>query len=164
MLVSHRTRTRVRVAVAVLGASSLTACATVPVEGALSADRPGFVDLTPTVARGVVQTEGGYTQTHTAGDSYSSIGEGLVRMGYASRAELRIHTNSFARLNSGGVKTVGWEDIRLGTKIRLVNADTVPSAVPAVSVLLASTVPTGPTDFFERGLGCIAQRFVCILP
>src|SRR6185436_13645547 len=50
--------------IAVLTTAFLGACATAHPDGPLSADRPGFVDLTSTVAPGLVQTEAGYTQTH----------------------------------------------------------------------------------------------------
>ena len=125
----------------------LTGCASVPIEGPVSADRPGYIDLTSTVPDGVVQTEMGYTQTHTAGDSYASLGEGLIRIGYAPRAELRIHTNSFARLSSTGRTTSGLEDIRIGTKVRLVDAPAAVSPIPAVSVLASTSVPTGASGF-----------------
>jgi hypothetical protein len=145
---SSRQNLNVRIAAVAFGVLALlNACASASPRGALSADRPGFVDLTPTVAPGVVQTEGGYTRSNASTDTYHSIGEGLLRIGYAPRAEFRLHANSFARLSSAQNTSSGWEDVRVGTKIRLFDAPAAVSPMPAVSLLLSSTMPTGGAGF-----------------
>jgi hypothetical protein len=100
------------------------------------------------MARGEVQIEGGYTVARAAAEKSNTIGELLLRIGLASRAELRIEPGSYTRTRSPSGALSGREDGELGTKLRLheVPPD-LPSPVPAVSVLLLSSVPTGGDRF-----------------
>jgi hypothetical protein len=98
-----------------------------------------------------VQIEGGYTVARVDAERSNTIGELLLRVGLASRAELRIEPGSYTRATSPTGALSGREDGELGTKLRLheVPPD-LPSPMPAVSVLLLSSVPTGGDRFRQR--------------
>lgn len=119
----------------------------------LVSDRPDFTESTSTVQPGDVQAEGGYTFSRSAGERSSSAGELLLRIGVTRRAELRLEPGSYAWVTSPGETRSGREDGEVGAKLRLHNAkDENPSPVPAVSVILKSSVPTGSGVFRENRL------------
>ena len=62
------------------------------------------------------QLEAGSTFSRTENERGRSIGEALLRVGVAPRAELRIVLNSFAVARADGQTTRGFEDISLGTR------------------------------------------------
>ena len=116
----------------------------------LVSDRPDFTESTSTMAPGEVQAEGGYTYTRGAGETSNTVGELLVRIGLSHFAELRIEPGSYSRVMSPTGTETGWEDSEIGAKVRLHNAaDDHPSAVPAVALVLASSIPTGSDAFRE---------------
>jgi len=129
----------------------LVACATTSrVENpapSLEADRPDFTESPETVPPGSIQAEAGYTFRSEEGRTSHSIGELLVRIPAGSRAEARLGLKSYAIEHSPGSELRGFEDIEIGAKIKLIEREE-PSAVPNVSVLLLSTLPTG-----HRGIG-----------
>jgi len=131
---------------------AFTACASVtPSREPLVSDRPDFTESTSTVQRGDVQAEGGYTFSRTEGDRSSTAGELLVRIGVMRRAELRVEPGSYAWVKSDSGKQSGRDDAEIGTKLRLHNAEGErPSPLPAVSLILKSTVPTGSAAFRQN--------------
>ena len=119
----------------------------------LVSDRPDFTESTSTVGRGDLQAEGGYTFARSAGERSSSAGELLVRIGVTRFAELRIEPGSYSWVTSPSGTESGREDGEIGAKLRLHNAkDETPSPIPAVSVVLKSSVPTGGAVFRENRL------------
>jgi Putative MetA-pathway of phenol degradation len=127
----------------------LSACATMnPVESpapALEADRPDFTESTETVPPGSIQAEGGFTLSHEEGSTSRSFGELLVRVPAGNRAEVRLAFNSYSIERALGLVRRGFEDMAIGTKIRLIDREER-SLVPNVSILALSTLPTGHQD------------------
>jgi hypothetical protein len=132
-------------------ASVSAACATAnPSRAPLVSDRPDFTESTETMSRGEVQLEGGHTFERVATDKVNTTGELLLRIGLAPRAEVRIEPGSYAKITSPLGDASGREDGALGVKLRLhTPRDEKPSVVPAVSLLVASSVPTG-SDAFRQ--------------
>jgi hypothetical protein len=119
----------------------------------LISDRPDFTESTSTVDPAHIQAEGGYTFARSSGERSNSAGEILVRVGLARFAELRLEPGSYSWVNSPAGRQSGREDGELGAKFRLHNAaDEKPSPVPAVSVILESSIPTGDAVFRENRL------------
>jgi Putative MetA-pathway of phenol degradation len=114
-------------------------------------DRPDFTESTSTVSPGVVQAEGGYTFSRAAIEKSNTIGELLLRIGLTRNAELRLEPGSYSRVSSPVGTLSGREDGELGAKIRLHAArDHHPSPVPAVALVVATSVPTGSDTFREN--------------
>lgn len=118
-------------------------------EAPISPSRPGLAENTGTVGRGVVQVEGGYSLTRVESENSHSIGELVVRYGLGERAELRLGLNSFAIQASHGSNVSGMQDVALGAKARLVEGH---GALPSVSVLAATTLPTGAAEIGSAGV------------
>lgn len=140
--------------VAGLTAVGIAGCATTnPSREPLVSDRPDFTESTVTVGSGDVQLEGGYTFQRTTSQKTSTTGELLARIGLGSRAELRIEPGSYTKVTSPLGDASGREDGALGMKLRLhQRSDENPSIVPAVSLLLRSSIPTGTTAFRQPRL------------
>lgn len=111
----------------------------------LVTDRPNFTESPSVVGTRRLQLEAGHTFARSGGVTSSALGEVLLRLGVASRAELRVALNSYVR--TGPVPGVaergpaGWEDASIGAKLAL-----VPEArggVPALALLVGTSVPTG---------------------
>jgi hypothetical protein len=134
--------------------AGIMGCATAnPSREALTSDRPDFTESTATMKRGEVQLEGGDTFEHVASVKTNTIGELLLRIGLGSRAELRIEPGSYTTVRSPDGDGSGWVDAALGTKLRLYEPrDERPSIVPAVSLLLLTSVPTGSSEFRQTKL------------
>lgn len=116
----------------------------------LITDRPDFTESTSIVAPGEVQAEGGYTYSRAARETSNTAGELLVRVGLLHFAELRIEPGSYSRVSSPTGIERGWQDSEIGAKVRLHNAaDDHPSAIPAVALVLGSSIPTGSDAFRE---------------
>jgi Putative MetA-pathway of phenol degradation len=134
-----------------LGLVMVCACATTNrVEGPASvieADRPDFTESPGTVPPGSIQAEAGYTYSRAESSTNHSIGELLVRVPAGSSAEVRVGFNSYSIEHASGGERRGFEDIEVGTKVRLVEREER-SLVPNASILLLSTLPTG-----HRGIG-----------
>ena len=129
-------------------------CATAnPSREPLISDRPDFTESTATMKRGEVQLEGGDTFERTSSVKTNTIGELLLRIGLASRAELRLEPGSYTTVTSPDGDASGWADAALGTKLRLyVPPNENPSIVPAVSLIVLTSVPTGSLEFRETKL------------
>jgi len=111
--------------------------------GPLVADRPDFTESSTTVARGFVQLESGTTYTEDGASKSASLGEVLVRVGVASRAELRLGVNSYAIARDGGSTVRGFEDASVGAKVKLLQGGGAGSARPTVAILVGTSIPTG---------------------
>jgi hypothetical protein len=128
---------------------ALAGCAHLGAPGPLVADRPGYTDTPVVLPAGGVQLEAGVTDDRTgpagARTTYLSTGETLLRVGAGANAEVRLYGNSYGvRTTSGGPTVRGVEDARLGGKLSLVALpDSVHSLLPNLSLLAATTLPTG---------------------
>jgi hypothetical protein len=129
-----------------IGLAVLSACATTSrvqsPAAEIEADRPDFTESPETVPPGSIQAEGGYTYSRDASSTNQSIGELLVRVPANTRAELRIGFNSYSIEHAAGQVRRGFEDMEVGTKVRVIEREER-SLVPNVSILLLSTLPTG---------------------
>lgn len=112
--------------------------------GPLVSDRPDFTEATVVIAPAHAQAEAGYTLAGAGATHAHSMGELLMRVGLAPRAELRL-TGNYAVARSGGVSAGGMEDATVGTKLALLGAPR--GLVPAVSLLAATSLPTGAAAF-----------------
>jgi hypothetical protein len=113
----------------------------------IEADRPDFTESTETVPPGSVQAEGGYTYSRDESGANHSIGELLIRVPATSHAEARVAVNSYSITRTAGSVQQGFEDIGIGTKVRLIHHEER-SLIPNVSILALTTLPTG-----HRGIG-----------
>ncbi len=118
----------------------------------LEADRPDFTESPETVPPGSIQAEGGYTFSREEGSTNQSFGELLVRVPAGNRAEIRLAFNSYSIQHVPGLTLRGFEDIAVGTKVRLIEREER-SLVPNISILALSTLPTG-----HRGIGSSVMK------
>lgn len=120
--------------------------------GALVTDRPDFTESTETIPQGRKQIEGGYTFARTGEERSDSIGELLLRVATGARSELRVGFPNYARLRGSGAAT-GFEDASLGAKFRLRDAgEDFGLRRPAVSLIVATSLPTGGRAYRVRAL------------
>jgi len=135
-------------------AAGIMGCATAnPSREPLVSDRPDFTESTTTMKRGEVQLEGGDTFGRTMSVKSNTVGELLLRIGLASRAELRIEPGSYTTITSPDGDASGWVDGALGMKLRLREPrNDAPSIVPAVSLIVLTSVPIGSPAFRETRL------------
>ena len=142
-----------------LAFSSVVGCASATaLHEPLVSDRPDFTESTSTVDPAHIQAEGGYTFTRSAGEKSNSVGEILLRFGLARFAELRLEPGSYSWVTSPSGKDSGREDGEVGTKLRLYDpAGDNPSPVPAVAVVLKTSVPTGTAVYREKRLQPTAE-------
>jgi len=114
---------------------------------ALEAGRPDFTESTETVPLGMIQAEAGYTYSRAQGSTSHEIGELLVRVPVSSGAELLLGFNSYSIERAPTLATRGFEDMEIGTRIRLIEREDR-SLIPSLSILALSTIPTG-----QQGIG-----------
>jgi Putative MetA-pathway of phenol degradation len=128
---------------------ALAACSPVTRKGLepLVTDRPDFTESTETVLQGMRQIEAGSTFSRTESEQTGSIGETLIRVGLAPKAELRIALNSYALSRAEGETIRGLEDMSLGAKIKLMSGGGDGSIKPTLSLIVASSLPTGASPF-----------------
>ena len=112
---------------------------------ALEADRPDFTEGIATVPPGWIQSEAGYTFSRADAITDHSIGELLVRIPASSRAEVRLGFNSYSIEHAPGLTLRGFEDMEVGTKVRLIEHEER-TFLPSVSILGLTTLPTGHRD------------------
>ena len=136
-----------RVAIALL----LTACATARRDmpsaeslGPIVTDRPDFTESAQVIPRGHAQLEGGYTASREGSAREHSLGELLLRVGLAPRAELRL-TSNYAVASAGQEDEHGFQDASIGAKLGLLTAPR--GALPALSLIAATSVPSGMRPF-----------------
>lgn len=108
--------------------------------GPIVTDRPDFTEATAVVAAGHVQAEGGYTLSGEGRLHEHSFGELLLRVGLAPRAELRL-TSNYVVARAGTLQSSGMEDASVGAKLGFLDA--AHGIVPATSIIVATSVPTG---------------------
>jgi hypothetical protein len=121
-----------------------------PASGPIVTDRPDFTEGTATVPVGMAQLENGYTATREADVRGQTIGEGLLRIAVAERAEIRLGVNSYATTKAGPTRAAGFEDPSVGFKLRLVAPDAARSRlVPELSLLGVTTLPSRRGPFRE---------------
>ena len=106
----------------------------------IDTDRPDLTDATTTIARGHIQFESGFT-SQTSRDALTSLSgpEFLLRFGILSRAELRLGQNYRSVETDPGVHVSGFDDLQVGTKIRLFDQ----GHLPAISAEAFTTFTTG---------------------
>ncbi len=130
-----------------LAAAPAAAAAAVDLSGLtepLITDRPDFTESTATVAPGHVQVEAGATLTRVEDEDSDTFGEVLVRIGLGPRLEARLGAFSYSRTDGPGSEVSGLEDPAVGLKVRLTgDAAELPPGLPAVSLLLGTSVPVG---------------------
>ena len=107
-------------------------------DGTVGPDRPSFSTGAHIVPAGRVQVEGGAGQRRFGDTSGYDVGELLVRVGLASRFEVRVGLPSYAETKTDGVRVDGATDSAIGGKILLKSGDK-----GAVSVLGSAILPTG---------------------
>lgn len=111
-------------------------------------DRPSFTNGPLLVAPGHLQIETGYTFARTGAEKASSLGEILLRYAVDDRWEARLGLGSYDWIDSGvpGERRIsGFEDPFVEVKVRLNDAEAEhrPHGVPAMGLLLQTTVPVG---------------------
>ena len=111
--------------------------------GPLITDRPDFTESPVSVARGVIQLEGGYTFTGVSGTRSHSLGEILVRVGVGGPLELRFGVNSY-QIEGGSPVRRGMEDSGIGAKLEVVEAA---GARPTIGLIVGASLPTGARAF-----------------
>jgi outer membrane putative beta-barrel porin/alpha-amylase len=114
----------------------------------INPDRPDFTNGPSLVAPHHLQLETGYTYSRTGSERAGSLGEILLRYALDDRWEARLGLNSYDWIDSGvpGERRIsGFEDPFIEVKIRLNDADAKnrPHGVPALGLLVQTTVPVG---------------------
>lgn len=117
----------------------------------LVSDRPDFTESTVTMEPGAVQLEGGHTFERITSSKVNTTGELLLRVGVASWAELRLEPGSYTKVTSPSGDVSGREDGGIGVKVRFYTPpDETRSFVPAIALVLDSSVPTGTNQFRQN--------------
>jgi len=111
--------------------------------GPLITDRPDFTESPVSVARGVLQLEGGYTFSGVGGIRSHSLGELLVRVGVGGPLEVRLGVNSY-QIEGGSPVRRGMEDSGIGAKVTVVEAA---GARPTIGLIVGASLPTGARAF-----------------
>jgi hypothetical protein len=118
----------------------------------ISTDRPDQTESAQLVPRGSVQVEGGATVASAHHARTTSYGEMLVRVGVHDALELRVEPLTYTAVRGAGApRAGGLEDLGLGIKVPLLRRDSVPRFVPDVSVIGATSLPTGARHFRGEG-------------
>ena len=142
-----------RVAVIIVAVAAQACATATAAREPLVSDRPDFTESTVTMKPGQVQLEGGHTFERVTSSKVNTTGELLLRIGIASRAELRIEPGSYTKVTSPFGDASGREDGGVGVKLRLhTPPDEQRSLVPGVAVLFATSLPTGTARFRENRL------------
>jgi hypothetical protein len=107
----------------------------------IAADRPGFLVGPTVLAKGSVQIESGWTHTRQSASTDQTVGSTLLRIPVSCIAELRVATGGylFDRAPSG-VRTSGFADAYLGTKIHLATGS---GLQPQLGLFAGSSIPVG---------------------
>jgi hypothetical protein len=119
----------------------------------MDVDRPDATEGTALVPVRVLQLEAGATTTNAKyappkAATINSFGEGLLRFGASRWLELRLETPTYNTVRYLGTSFSGVSDMAVGVKVpifRRVEATT--RALPAISVLLGTSLPTGARQF-----------------
>lgn len=114
----------------------------------INPDRPDSTNGPSLVEPHHLQLETGYTYTRSGSERTSALGEILLRYALDDRWEARLGLNSYDWIDSGvpGERRItGFEDPIVEVKIRLneTEAKNRPAGVPALGLLVRTTVPVG---------------------
>ena len=113
----------------------------------INPDRPDFTNGPSLVTPGHLQIETGYTYTRMGEESSQTLGEILLRYAFDDRWEGRLGLNSYQWIDPGmGERRIsGFQDPFVEVKIRLNDAEAEhrPQGVPAMGLLLNTTIPVG---------------------
>jgi hypothetical protein len=101
---------------------------------------------------GIVQVEGGATVSRSGAQHAASAGETLVRIGLHPSLELRVEPLTVTRISSSDARSSSrLENLGVGVKTPLYRrASDAGQLVPDVSLLVASTLPTGAASIGAR--------------
>lgn len=134
-------------ALALLGPLALLACVRGAPNIALApivTDRPDFTESAVTVPHGHTQLEMGATFTDEDGVRSVSTGETLIRVGLASRLELRLTPANHLTERGGAARAQGLEDAGVGVKIALHAGPDAPGRIePTLALIVGTSLPTG---------------------
>ncbi|MCX6381757.1 MAG: transporter [Armatimonadetes bacterium] len=121
-------------------------------EEAIVTDRPDFTESSETVPLHRTQLEVGYTSALTANTRLHTVGEVLIRVGVTPKTELRFTLNSFAILNTPGGSTTGFQDLSIGAKWRLTEAQKGYGLFkhPQSALITSFSLPSGSSSFREH--------------
>ncbi len=111
----------------------------------ISPDRPDFTQGTQIVEKGRFQVESGVTFERHGDARQTTLGEVLLRLPLAQRAEIRFGVPSYLVVRENG-RFAGLDDALLSAKFRL----TGPQAKTALAILAETTLPTGSRRVAER--------------
>lgn len=109
----------------------------------IATDRPAVTDSSVVVPSGSLQFENGFADTVTQGQTTFDFPETLLRLGVASKIELRLIAPDFFDLSG---PNSGFGDVTIGMKQQL-----GPAAGFDVSLILSLSLPTGARAFSSHG-------------
>ncbi len=109
----------------------------------IATDRPAVTDSSVVVPPGSLQFENGFADTVTQGQTTFDFPETLLRLGVASKTELRLTAPDFFDQSGAGS---GFGDVTIGIKQQL-----GPAAGFDVSLVLSLSLPTGARAFSSHG-------------
>jgi hypothetical protein len=110
----------------------------------LVTDRPDFTESALVVDRGRVQLEMGATYDDGASVDAFSLGELLIRWGFADSLELRVLAPTYLWVDEPGDDTSGFLDMVLGMKCEINDGGGQGFlGSTAAAVIVSTTVPTG---------------------
>ena len=112
----------------------------------INTERPSFSSSPLALSTGYWQIEAGYQFTHdndsdTINDH--TLPNALLRYGFYERFELQLSSAGYTWLESGDVKSNGFNDAGLGVKWQVNNSD----AVIPVGLFAGVSLPVGSSDF-----------------
>jgi hypothetical protein len=140
------------IAFAVLGTTRVWAQQT-PETPPITPDRPDYTEGSDVVSPGVIQFESGVTYEGRTYDGIASrsvtVPGALIRIGLLPRVEVRLGGDGFLSENAGGVRTSGYSDFELSTKVQLLNQQ---ASGVALAVIALVSLPTGATGFSSGGV------------
>jgi Putative MetA-pathway of phenol degradation len=120
----------------------------------INTDRPAITDSSRVVLRGYLLFENGFTETGNHGQSGFDFPETLLRVGIASKTELRFAApDYFQNFNNGRGFGSGWGDLSLGLKQQLVTT----AAGLDASLVVALSFPTGANILSSHGYDPLLQ-------
>ena len=142
-----------------LVAGALTACSTAyAAEDAINPDRPGFVESSNVVGRGIMQIETsfGEERNDAAGiEERTYTTPTLIRAGINDRWELRMETDGrtiqHTTINGFTATVRGYSDIALGVKWHFTDEHTA-THMPSTGWLFDVNMDTGSREFRGTGL------------
>ena len=116
-------------------------------ESDIVTDRPDVTESSIVIPKGSLQFENGFTWTTDHSRQSFDLSETLIRLGVASRTELRIVTPNYIGALSSGRLAAGFGDIALGFKQQL---GPLPQDFE-LSVIVAVSLPTGASRISSHG-------------